>query len=450
MITKIELRPQDTRYWNVYGDTYFDVYASQLPSGINGVRLSIDSAAFAYTGFEDVDFPEVVVTFPSLTATISSDQWELQDDGTYKATESVNYRLSEPNVYYGTNPLVALTVTTASSEDDLFDGQEIATTPEEVTVSYYNTISGFSLSSTQDDFQPGDSETKQIRMTDRPLKNIEWRFEDDKGLFDYTPSSMIFTPEDYDQTRSITVTANKVYVNYSSTSYLSSVIRAIQVGEEYPGNPEPAQDSLDSARLYSKGGNIVPNPSSEVSVDEYDTLDINVSLSHEIYGDADVNVSVQPQDTSAFTTSVTTLAFDKYNWNIPQTITLTPSDDSIYTRDMTGTLLLRAGSYTTNYGKYISINVEDQDVPEVTDTGGGRMKSFRIQSDGFVFVPEGKYWAIVDSSGEGYYKRFGGGSSFSIRGEGSNPLYLQSGAMVGCDDDDVSSRLEITYFEFDN
>jgi hypothetical protein len=248
--------------------------------------------------------PDAAVTVAvasSNTAAATVDPASLSFDATNFGTEQT-VTVTAPNDLNATNEMLTLTLSGAGLEDVTVavtviddDALNIVANPTTVTVSEDGTAE-FGVSLT---VQPEADVTVSVASGDVSAATV-------------APATLTFTPANYDQAQTVTVTGvsdddasdNAVNVNLTSTG-LTPVAVAVTV------------DDIDIQTIQV-------NPAS-VAVDEDDTATFTVRLSHDPVDDFIVNIASSDED--AATASPATLTFTSGNFSQPQTVTVSGVSD---------------------------------------------------------------------------------------------------------------------------
>ena len=177
------------------------------------------------------------------------------------------------------------------------------------------------------------------------------------GLFVTPPSTLTFTPANWDTAQNVTVDAS----NYNDPDTIDTSfqveVAAMSADSNYDGVSQDVAVTVtddDTAALVVS--------QNALTVDENGTATFDVSLA--TLPSASVTVTVSSGDTAVATVTPTPLTFTNNNWSIPQSVTVTGVDDSD-TNDDTATITLTAsgGSYT-NVTITVTAIITDGDISQ--------------------------------------------------------------------------------------
>ncbi|MCM8766958.1 MAG: carboxypeptidase-like regulatory domain-containing protein [Candidatus Omnitrophica bacterium] len=140
------------------------------------------------------------------------------------------------------------------------------------------------------------------------------------------------------------------------------------------GNPPPIVFvSIEGAPVEGNTinimGEIIVNPISLITQEGGGKVSFTVKLATQ--PTSDVTINIVSGNTSEGIVSPDSLTFTPNNWNIEQTVTVTPVDDNVVDGDKTYLITLTASSADQNYnGKTVNVSVTNRD-NDTTGGGGG-------------------------------------------------------------------------------
>ena len=219
---------------------------------------------------------------------------------------------------------------------------------------------GITLSRSSLKVREGASKTYRVRLDAEPVADVTVTIEDeDDGDVDVDPSSLMFTPQNWNSWKTVTVEAEHdedaaadppVMVTHrasDSTEY-ANVTAVLTVTIEEDDNPGVTVS--DRSLTVQEGG------SNTYTV----VLDTKPSE------DVDVEVTVPPN--ADVSVSPPSLTFTPQNWHMPKTFTVRAENDDIDLPDRTVTLTHEAtgGEYSPVSVASVRVTVEDNDDPGIT------------------------------------------------------------------------------------
>ena len=240
-----------------------------------------------------------------------------------------------------------------------YGGDDGGVTVDNVSVTITdNDDPGITLSTSSLKVREGASKTYRVRLDAEPVADVTVTIEDD-GDVDVDPSSLMFTPQNWNSWKTVTVEAEHdedaaadppVMVTHrasDSTEY-ANVTAVLTVTIEEDDNPGVTVS--DRSLTVQEGG------SNTYTV----VLDTKPSE------DVDVEVTVPPN--ADVSVSPPSLTFTPQNWHMPKTFTVTADDDDIDLPDRTVTLTHDAtgGEYSPVSVASVRVTVEDNDDPGIT------------------------------------------------------------------------------------
>ena len=176
--------------------------------------------------------------------------------------------------------------------------------------------------------ETGSTDTLEVVLDQRPLSDVVIDLSSaDTGEASVSPTSMTFTPSNWDTPQSATVMGvNDPTVDGDQTIQITASVD--------DGHSDDAFDSLDDQSIdVAVGDNdvvgfLVSETGGSTAVYEDGSTD-TLALVLEAQPLTDVVIDVSSTDTTEATVSPASVTFTSANWNVSQTVTLTGVDDSI-------------------------------------------------------------------------------------------------------------------------
>ncbi|MEW6381078.1 MAG: hypothetical protein AB1611_15920 [bacterium] len=206
------------------------------------------------------------------------------------------------------------------------------------------------------------TDTFTVRLTTVPTAEVTVNFSGvDATEGSLSATSLTFTPANWDQAQTVTVTGADDSVTDGAVAY---TITATAAGGDYEG--------LTATVSVTNNDNETPaitiNPTNVTTTEAAgagNTATFTVQLAAE--PTADVTVAFTGVDATEGSLSATSLTFTPANWDQAQTVTVTGADDSIIDGAITYTVTATAsgGGYDT-VTSTVSITNTDNDTPGIT------------------------------------------------------------------------------------
>jgi len=275
------------------------------------------------------------------------------------------------------------TVTVTGVDDDIVDGDQgykinISATS---TDSKYNDIpiDNVSVTNTDDDVAgvtvtltsglvtteaPGGTDTFTVVLNSQPTADVTIGLESsDPGEGTVSPSSLTFTPSDWDETQTVTVTGVDDAINDGDVGYTVKV--SYQSGAGEYSDLVPVLVSLINIDDDIAGVTVTPTSGLETTeAGGTDTFTVKLNSQPT----ANVTIGLSSNDTTEGTVSPTTLTFTGGNWNTPRTVTVTGVDDDLVDGNQGYKININA---TSTDSKYNNIPVDDVSVTNTDDDVAG-------------------------------------------------------------------------------
>jgi len=268
------------------------------------------------------------------------------------------------------------TVTITGIDDAAFDGAQEYTVSMDPSMSgdyYYNAIpfESFKVINTDNDTagitvnpvagllttEAGGSATFNVRLNSQPSANVIFPSISSSDTTEGTvsPSSLTFTPLNWNTPQTVTVTGVNDAVADGNIAYTINLAAVTSVDAVYngmnPGNVSVTNNDNDSVNIkvtYSTTCGIITN--------EYGkTGSFTVVLNSQ--PTANVTVPISSNNISEGTVSDSSLLFTTANWNTVQTVTVTGQDDGV--SDGTRNYSLVTGLATSADPGYNNFNASD-------------------------------------------------------------------------------------------
>ncbi|NUQ61194.1 MAG: hypothetical protein HUU20_01830 [Pirellulales bacterium] len=245
-------------------------------------------------------------------------------------------------------------------------------------------ITGISGSETT---ESGGTVTFGIVLTSEPTANVTIGLSStDTSEGTVSPSSVTFTPTNWNQAQTVTVTGQDDGQADGHIAYRIETAPAVSGDANY--NSRNADDVLLTNRDNDAIG-ITVQPTSGQTTEAGGTASFQIVLSSQ--PTADVTIGLLSSDTTEGTVSPASVTFTSANWNIPQTIVATGQDDPVADGNITYTIVTAAASSSdSQYHGFpvsdVSVTNLDNDAVgitvqpttgQTTETGG--TTSFQIQ-----------------------------------------------------------------------
>ena len=173
----------------------------------------------------------------------------------------------------------------------------------------------------------GAAVTYNVKLATEPTGTVTIRLNAPDDLLTVSPTSLMFTTENWDTAQDVMVTA----VDDTNSSDETAAISYSATGADYEGASLTTQAVMieddDGDRIISTGG-------ASIDVTEGDTAEYTLVLNSEpmiegLEGSIDtVTIELTSSDETSVTVMPASLEFTPGDWNMPQTVTLTGVDDT--------------------------------------------------------------------------------------------------------------------------
>ncbi len=335
-----------------------------------------------------------------------------------KPTSSVAVALSSNDLTEGTvfpgsvtfttaNWNIPQTITVTGVNDDVQDGNisylivtSQATSsdtnyssinPADVNVSNTdNDIAGYTFSATSGlvTTEAGGTATFTIKLTSQPTANVTISLtSSDPGEGTVSPSSVIFTPANWNTAQTVTITGVNDYEADGNIAY--TIITTISPGSDLVYNALNPSDVSVTNNDNDVAGYAISTTSGLVTTEAGGTATFTIKLTSQ--PSANVTINLSTSDNTEGTVSPASLVFTNSNWNVNQTVTITGVDDFVQDGNISYSIITApAASSDANYNNLnpsdVSVTNTDNDVAGITvnPTSGlvtsedGTTASFRV------------------------------------------------------------------------
>ncbi len=373
----------DTAYGGIEVDPVSVAVANVIPTpgalsleeGTSGTfKLKLDSqpsadVTVALSGrFFTGSFYINEVTFTPAALTFTADNWNTAQEVTVTAVDN---DVVDSGGLLGA--ILGQIEYTATSSDGTYEG---SSRNLDVVVSD-DDMAGVTVTETVLNVEEGGSGTYTVVLTSEPTRDVTIAVtSDDTDVATVDTNTLTFTPGNWNQPQSVTVTGVDDTVD-QSTGRTASISHVATSGDTNYGGIEVASVGV-TVTDDDTVGVVITATGGSTTVSEDGTLTDSYQVVLGTPPTQDVTIAVTSDDTDVATTNTNTLTFTSSNWNQPQTVTVTGVDDDIdQSTDRTVSISHAATSDDTNYGGIevasVSVTVSDDDTVDVTvtETEGG-------------------------------------------------------------------------------
>ena len=293
------------------------------------VRLNHAPASDVVLALSSSDTGEFVVAASQLTFTPSN--WD--------TSQTVHvYGIDDPFADGDTTATLTISVVDALS-DDAFDG--VADVNLTVTT-LDDEVAGFTVTETGGEtsvVETGTTDTFSVVLDELPEGNVVINVtSDDTGEATVDVSSLTFTPANWNQAQTVTVTGvDDPTIDGDQTLAITLSVNDALSHDGF----DPLPDQMVSVTTIDDDiPRFLPSETAgDTTVDESGTTDtFDVVLSRQPV--TNVVIDVTSGDTGEATVDLASLTFTPANWNQPQTVTVTGVDDPTLDGDQTSTITL--------------------------------------------------------------------------------------------------------------
>jgi hypothetical protein len=331
-------------------------------SGESSVVVSVSTGTATVTDdYDGTRFP-LTVTFADGETSQLVDI-PLVNDSTVEGDETIGLTLSTPDgAFVGPQATATLTIT----DDDTagFAVTETATT----TVNETGTL----------------TDSLSVVLTAQPLTDVTLAIAiDDPSEVAVSTPSLTFTPDNWNQSQSVTVTGvDDVSLDGDQTSIITVSVNAAASDDAFDSL---ASQSVSVTTVDDDGASFtITESEGTTAVEESGTTDsFTVVLDRQPL--TDVQLTVASSDMGEAIAETATLIFTSATWDVPQTVTVTGIDDDVADGSQTSTIEVSVdtansdATFDTVTPQTVLVTTADNDTPGVGVT----------QTDGTTTVAEG-------------------------------------------------------------
>ena len=238
--------------------------------------------------------------------------------------------------------------------------------------------------------EAGDTTTFDVVLTKAPESNVTVTVHsDDTTEGTVFPTSLTFTPANWDTSREVTVTGQDDAVDDGDVAY--TIVTEVESDDSDFGDLNP--DDVPLTNLNDDTAGVTASPTSGLETTEAgDTATFTIVLDSEPL--EDVSIDLTSSNTDEGTVPSESFLFTPDNWGTAQTVTVTGQNDAIDDGDFAYTIEMSATSIDPKYnGIPVSdvavVNRDDDDTAGVTvsptsgleTTEGGDTDTFTVVLD---------------------------------------------------------------------
>ncbi|HRX30584.1 MAG TPA: Ig-like domain-containing protein, partial [Tenuifilaceae bacterium] len=249
---------------------------------------------------------------------------------------------------------VVYTIITAAavSSDPKYNGKD----PENVTVTNTdNDEAGVTITPSVGLYttEAGDTTSFKVRLNTQPLSSVQMTFvSSNSSEGTVSPNTLTFTTTNWNSYQKVTITGVNDDVDDDDQAYIIETQPCVSSDPKYD-NYNPVDVSVTN-RDDDQAGYNVSNTS--ISYSEGD-VPVEVTFSLKSKPTADVQFAVSSDNSSKGTVAPAGLTFTQSNWSVPQTVTITPVNNSIVDGDILFNVVTDLP--TTTDAKYAGLNPPD-------------------------------------------------------------------------------------------
>ena len=284
---------------------------------------------------------------------------------------------------------------TVNSSDPNFDAQGV----DDLTVSITDDdIAGISITELDDSTvvtESGRQDTIAVALNKQPLTDVVLTaVSSDSSEVTVTPTTLVFTPTDWNIAQDITVTGvDDSVVDGTQTSQVTIRVDADVSDDAFDTvSPQVVTVVTEDNEV---AGFAIAESGTDTTVDESGTTDtFTVVLDHQPL--SDVELVVTSETPTEVTAALIPLTFTPTNWDIPQTVIVTGADDDTVDGSQTSliTVSVNLANSDSEFGdveaQTVAVTTTDDDVAGVTLTAsnettvaieGGNTDSYTVVLD---------------------------------------------------------------------
>lgn len=368
-----EVLSSDTNYNNLSTES-INVAITDIDVASVSVTQSGGYTSISEDGTTD-SYEIVLTTSPSDSVTIdlTPDDSEININPSQIIFDSNNWNtpqiitVSIDNDFIATGNRNRIITHTISSSDLSYNNSTVNNLTVEVTDI---DIAGFTVTETQGGTytsESGQNDTLSIVLTSKPLFNVVINAEVNSQLLT-SPQYALFTPENWNIPQEVTISAVNDLIAQGNR-----VTTLVLTPTSSDGNYE---------NLSSKNINVSITDNDTAGIVITETYEITNVVKGSITDTYTIELTAEPQASvyvNIFTQSPLIadqafIAFTPYNWSIPQTVTVSASDNQVFEETFTRKILHNASSTDITYdgmiGADLNVNVISNAVPGVNKTVG--------------------------------------------------------------------------------
>ncbi len=214
--------------------------------------------------------------------------------------------------------------------------------------------------------EAGGTDTFEIVLTSQPTADVTVGLtSSDTGEGSVSAESLVFTSSNWSTPQTVTVTGQDDAVDDDDVSCAIVMAAASSSDSKYAGM---SVDDVSVVNRDDDTAGIDVSRTSGLETTEAGKTDVfEIVLTSQ--PTADVTIGLTSSDTSEGMVSATNVVFTSFNWNRPQTLTITGQDDAIDDDDVSYTIVTGAAEGTD--AKYAGIDVGDVSVVNRDDDTAG-------------------------------------------------------------------------------
>jgi hypothetical protein len=361
------------------GSNAADVQVTNLDNDSAGIIVTPTSGLTTGENGDTATFSVALASQPTATVTIalsSSDSTEGSPDATTLTFTTANWNAPQTVTVTGIDDAVAdgnqlYTIVTAAaiSSDTGYNGLDAA----DVSVTNLdNDTAGILVNPTSGlvTSETGTSATFAIVLQSQPTANVTLSVAAaDPTEGSVTPTSLTFTPLNWDAPQVVTVTGVDDAVADGNQVYLVTTGAATSADSAYNGLDAP-DVSVTNVDNDSPGIRVTPTSGLQTT-EGGGTATFDVVL--ESQPTMDVTIALASSDTTEGTVAQTSLTFTAANWSAPQTVTVTGVNDLMADGNQPYTIVLSAA--TSGDAGYNGIDPPDVAATNIDNDSAGVLVS---------------------------------------------------------------------------
>lgn len=313
-------------------------------------------------GISSADTSEGTVTLTSLTFTAAN--WDTPqtvvvtgqdddiDDGDISYSIVTDAAISSDALYSGMN---ASNVTLTNLDDDT--AGITVSAPTATQTSETGTAISFTV---QLNSEPTAQVTIPVSSSDTTEGTV-------------STSSLVFNASNWSTPQTVTVTGQDDLMADGDINY-SIVIGAASSPDSLYSGMNPDDIALVNTDDEEAGGITVGNLSGTTTSEDGNAVTFTIVLISSPAASTTVTIPISSSDSTEGLVSAASVTFDSGNWNVPQTITVTGQDDSVFDGDISYDVVIAAATSTDprynglNPGDITLVNTDNDEAPPSSGT----------------------------------------------------------------------------------